>query len=218
MNAFNYLLKPLQNIDDIIIPIKDAFKSYTVIKEIIYLKEYYHAIIENIPCGIITFDRDKRIEEINNAFYKIFRMIENNLTGQPHTVFEEFLINKICDLKSNNDNKFEYIIDNDTIGNVFLKNLNINDKENALMVVSELDITGLSHREKEILFRFLKQESEADIGRALMIDAESLFNYRSRIQSKLKGKVDLSLWKKMNQDGWINDNIDVAKSVEFRGT
>ena len=51
-----------------------------------------------------------------------------------------------------------------------------------------------------------------------MIDAESLFNYRSRIQSKLKGKVDLSLWKKMNQDGWINDNIDVAKSVEFRGT
>ena len=66
------------------------------------------------------------------------------------------LLNLLLYLNQSNENKFEYIIDNNTIVNIFLKNINIQDKENILMIVSEIDITYLSMREKEILFFFRK--------------------------------------------------------------
>ena len=196
LHAFDYLVKPLDNIDNLLIPIKNAVENYNLTKENIYLKEYYQTIVENIPIGIVTLDREKRIENANKAFYKIFKLFGENAIGKPYTIFDAFLTNRISDPKIKSGNKFYCIINNNTIGLVFLKHLNIKDKGNTLMVISEVDINYLSNREKEIFFKLFKQQSYAEIAKSLNIDINTVYVYKNRLKMKLKGKVDMRLWKK----------------------
>jgi two-component system, cell cycle sensor histidine kinase and response regulator CckA len=176
LNAFDYLIKPMENISDILIPIKNAVRSYQLKKEYKALKEHYENIVTSVPDGILTINSTSlKIESANKTFYKMFSTEEKKVLNRNiEAVFDKEVSGKIKYLMESlgmegNTISFEWM----TIGegdkffwsNIALKRAIIGNKETILMVVS--DITNLKQSEEErknIEIQYIQMQKQESLG------------------------------------------------------
>jgi two-component system, cell cycle sensor histidine kinase and response regulator CckA len=176
LNAYNYLLKPLENISDILIPIKNAVQSYKLKIENRILKEHYENIVTSVPDGILTINSSTlKIESANKTFLKMFKTSEKEILNKKiDKIFDKEVYEKISYLMESlglegNAISFEWLTlgANDKIfwADITLKRAIIGKKESILMVVS--DITELKHAEeakKELEIQFIQMQKQESIG------------------------------------------------------
>jgi two-component system, cell cycle sensor histidine kinase and response regulator CckA len=176
LNAYNYLLKPLDNISDILIPIKNAVQSYKLRVENKTLKEHYENIVTSVPDGILTLNSSTHtVESANNTFLKMFNTSEKEVLNKKiDKIFDKEVYEKISYLMQSlglegNAISFEWLTlnKNDKIfwADIKLKRAIIGNKESILMVVS--DITELKHSEetkKELEVQFIRMQKQESIG------------------------------------------------------
>ncbi|MFH0974976.1 MAG: response regulator [Spirochaetota bacterium] len=176
LNAYNYLLKPLDNISDILIPIKNAVQNYKLKVENKALREHYENIVTSVPDGILTIDSTNlKIESVNKTFLNFFKTSEKDvLNKRIDDVFDKEVSDKIEYLMQSlglegNAVSFEWLTigSNDKIfwADITLKRAIIGKKESILMVVS--DITELKQAEeekKELEIQFIQMQKQESIG------------------------------------------------------
>ncbi len=175
LNAYNYLIKPLSNISDLIIPINNAVSNYKLKQENKILKEHYENIVSSVPDGILTINTSFIIESVNNAFLEMFKTTEQQILNKSiEEIFDEKISGHIKDVMDSlgfegNSVRFEWTntgkADHKLWTDITLKRAIIGKKESILMVVA--DITALKRAEeakKNIEVQYIQMQKQESIG------------------------------------------------------
>ncbi|MBN2402230.1 MAG: response regulator [Spirochaetes bacterium] len=224
LNAYNYLLKPLENISDILIPIKNAVQSYKLQIENKTLKEHYENIVTSVPDGILTINSSTlKIESVNKTFLKIFNTSEKEVLNKKiDKIFDKEVTDKIKYLMESlgldgNALSFEWLTlnQNEKIfwANITLKRAVIGKKESILMVVS--DITNLKRAEedkKELEVQFIQMQKQETIG-SLTGGIAHEFN---NILSIILGHAQLSLSENASPE--LKKSLTEIEKATMRGS
>jgi len=224
LNAYNYLLKPLDNISDIIIPVRNAAQSYKLKFENKTLKEHYENIVTSVPDGILTINSSTlTVESANNTFIKMFNTSEKEVLNKKiDKIFDKEVHEKISYLMQSlglegNAISFEWLtlIKNDKIfwANITLKRAIIRNKESILMVVS--DITELKRTEearKELEVQFIQMQKQESIGNLTGGIAHEFNN----ILSIILGHTQLSLSEDTTPE--IKKSLSEIEKATMRGS
>ena len=224
LNAYNYLLKPLENISDILIPIKNAVQSYKLKTENKILKEHYENIVTSVPDGILTINSSSlKVESANKTFLKMFKTdAKEVLNKKIDKIFDKEVYEKITYLMESlglegNALSFEWLTlgTNDKIfwADITLKRAIIGKKESILMVVS--DITGLKHAEeakKELEIQFIQMQKQESIGNLTGGIAHEFNN----ILSVILGHAQLSLSEDTTPE--IKKSLAEIEKATMRGS
>jgi two-component system, cell cycle sensor histidine kinase and response regulator CckA len=224
LNAYNYLLKPLDNISDIIIPVRNAAQSYKLKFENKTLKEHYENIVTSVPDGILTINSSTlTVESANNTFIKMFNTSEKEVLNKKiDKIFDKEVHEKISYLMQSlglegNAISFEWLTlnKNDKIfwANITLKRAIIRNKESILMVVS--DITELKRTEearKELEVQFIQMQKQESIGNLTGGIAHEFNN----ILSIILGHTQLSLSEDTTPE--IKKSLSEIEKATMRGS
>jgi two-component system, cell cycle sensor histidine kinase and response regulator CckA len=224
LNAYNYLLKPLDNISDILIPIKNAAQSYKLKIENRALKIYYENIVTSVPDGILTINTSTlMVESANKTFLKMFNSAENDVLNKKiDKIFDKDVYEKITYLMQSlglegNAISFEWLTlnKNDRIfwADITLKRAIIGSKESLLMVVS--DITELKRTEeakKDLEVQFIQMQKQESIGNLTGGIAHEFNN----ILSIILGHTQLSLSEDTTPE--IKKSLSEIEKATMRGS
>jgi DNA-binding CsgD family transcriptional regulator len=191
--AYDFIVTPFGaiDVDRLLIIIRNAVKIYRLQKEIYALQDYAHFISEYISSAIVSFDNNDKIELINSNALKLF----GDMGGDVNKFDRPYLFNLIN--VENCDGKYYYPINDNTLGNILISKTGDSNSNKSLLVISEIDISILSDKEKKVLLLMLQNKSSIEIAREMDIDRSTVYVYKKRIQAKLKNKVDICLYKKI---------------------
>lgn len=223
LNAYNYLIKPLSNISDLIIPIKNAVSNYKLKQENKILKEHYENIVSSVPDGILTINTSFEIESVNNAFLEMFKTTEDQLLNKNiEEIFDEKISDHIKDVMDSlglegNLVRFEWTktdkAEDKLWADITLKRAIIGKKESILMVVS--DITALKKAEeakKNIEVQYIQMQKQESIG-SLTHGIAHEFN---NILSIILGHAQLSIAEESLDE--IKQSLSEIEKATIRGS
>ncbi len=223
LNAYDYLIKPLENISDLVSPVKNAVQNYKLKIENKILREHYENIVSSVPDGILTINSTSlKIESVNKTFLKMFSMKEKDVLNKNiDAIFDKEVYEKMTYLMESlglegNAISFEWM----TIGesdkffwsNITLKRAVIGKKVTILMVVS--DITNLKQSEEErknIEIQYIQMQKQESLG-SLTGGIAHEFN---NILSIILGHAQLSLTEDSIND--IKKSLKEIEKASMRG-
>ena len=149
LNAYSYLIKPLENFADLLTPLKNAVAGYKLKQENKILREHYENIVGSVPDGILTINTSLIVESVNKAFLGMFKLKDENVLNKHiKNVFDDKVISYINQLMESlgledNSIRFEWTsLDENTEdrfwASLTLRRALIGKKDSILMVVSDI--------------------------------------------------------------------------------
>ncbi|MBN2040904.1 MAG: response regulator [Spirochaetes bacterium] len=223
LNAYSYLIKPLDNISDLLTPLTNAIQNYKLKKEHILLKEHFENIVTNVPDGILTLNTSFEIESANKAFLKMFGLDEPEIINKHvEEIFDDKVTrNMEVVMKSigleNNSVRFEWMTrskgEEEFWADITLRRAIIGKKDSILMVVS--DISAMKQAEearKKIEIQFIQMQKQESLG-SLTHGIAHEFN---NILSIILGHAQLSMVEKVPED--VMQSLIEIEKASIRGS
>lgn len=228
-NAFDYLLKPFDSIEDILNPVYKAVYSYRLVREnrklmeeIKGLKEYYEDIVLSVPNAILTINKSLEIESVNKTFFKIFTDRKENVAGKSVSeVFDNYVNDKLIDfLYFNNSEEGLCHFEWETKlkqgapfnAEISLGKTCLAGQEFILMVITDItEMRQAEQEKKEMQTHFFQMQKTEALGML----ASGVAHEFNNVLSIILGHAQLSLEEE--SIGEIQDSLHKIEQVTKRG-
>jgi PAS domain S-box-containing protein len=200
LNASDYLLKPLDSIEDLLRPIHKAVHSRKLEalnreaqQEIRRLKEHFESIVTSVPCGILTIEPSGEIREANDTFRGMMDCGRSEIEGRYiNDVFDMSVAQEFADLMEADESRdvpryFEWNA-GEALGRQFwaevvLKRADIGGRHLVLMVVSDIsDIKQAEEEKKDLEERMAHMRKMEALGKMAGGVAHDFNNILTAIQ------------------------------------